>query len=97
MECPDRTVTIARNSLLLYPREEVLHGKHILIEELVDDDTLMSLTGHFSVGWDVDANLILAPRKLQHIVATYTVYCDKRVGTQNNGCMPHSQALRPCR
>ena len=38
IECPDRTVTIARNSLLLYPREEILHGKHILIEEFADDD-----------------------------------------------------------
>ena len=84
MQSWNAQTAIARNSLLLYPREEVLHGKHILIEELVDDDTLMSLTGHFSVGWDVDANLILAPRKLQHIVATYTVYCDKHVGKQNN-------------
>ena len=47
------------------------------------------VTGHISVGWDVDANLILV-----HIVAT--LYCDKHVGTQHSGCVPHSQALR-CR
>ena len=44
------------------------------------------VTGHFPVGWDVDANLILV-----HIVAT--LYCDKQVGTQHSGCVPHSQAL----
>ena len=49
------------------------------------------ITGHFSVGWDVDAiaNLILV-----HIVAA--LYCEKHVSTQHSGCVPHSQALR-CR
>ena len=42
------------------------------------------VTGHFSVGWDVDANLILEHLVNRSILLQHTVYCDKHVGKQNN-------------
>ena len=68
LQCPERIITIARASLL-QQTFDILHGKHILMGELVDDDTcIYHKETFFCRLWcrcKLDSR---APRKLQHIV-----------------------------